>query len=216
MIKRELQKNEKSLLYLILVVSIFSFFLILISINSSPLSNLDNKINISMQKIQINSLVSLSKIINYVFEPTVFAVLLLAMVIFLFYKRRKVEAYALTAFTIVSIGLLELFKILVQRPRPIDALIFESDSAFPSGHALMALVFFGTLIYLFEHHIESLKAKRWVMILGIAIISIISFSRIYLNVHWFSDVIGSFALGIFLLTAFILVVHRIHIKTLGV
>lgn len=211
MFKSELKKGEKILLYSILVVSFFAFILILQDLNSPFLLAFDSKVNLSVQRIQIPSLVAASKIISYVFDPIVFILYFLIIIGILFYKKRKMEGISLVVLTLISAGLLELIKEIVQRPRPLDALLIDTSSSFPSGHALMAVVFFGTLFYLFEHHLKSSKTKVSLTVLATLVVLIISLSRIYLNVHWISDVLGSFMLGIFLLVSFILVVHKIHI-----
>ena len=211
MIKKELEINEKRLLYLILIVSLLTFLLILQNINGLFFSSLDSNVNLSMQKMQTPFLIEISKIINYTFEPGVFVVYFLIVIGILFYKKRIMEATGLAIFTLISAGLLDLIKILVQRPRPFDSLIIETDPSFPSGHALMAVVFFGTLIYLFEHHVKSVRTKIWLTVLSVLIVIIIGASRIYLNIHWFSDVLASYALGTFLLISFVLIVHKVHL-----
>ena len=90
-----------------------------------------------------------------------------------------------------------IIKNLVQRPRPpsIDALILEKSFSFPSGHAFIAFSFYGLLSYIVY---RTNKKKIWkitAISAGIALIGIIAFSRVYLGVHWPSDVLASLALG---------------------
>ena len=204
-------KKEKKILYLILIVSLLSFILILQNLSSFLLGNIDKQINSSVQQIQFPALVLLSKIVSNIFEPSFFILFFLVVIGILAYKKRKIEAVALLIFALLSFGLGQLIKIIVHRQRPLDALISEASFSFPSGHALMALVFFGALIYLFGHHVKSVKGKRLLTVLATLLILIISFSRIILNAHWFSDTLGSLALGTFLLTLFALIANRIGI-----
>lgn len=86
-------------------------------------------------------------------------------------------------------------KIWVNTPRPDPALARVLDlrplqshsNAFPSGHAQMALVFFGYLAWWLR--------RRWVTIAAVVTIALISFSRLYLAVHFPIDIIGGLALG---------------------
>ena len=90
-----------------------------------------------------------------------------------------------------------IIKNLVQRTRPpsMSALVLEKSFSFPSGHVLVAFSFYGLLTYILY---KANKKKMWKTIaisMGIAIIGIIAFSRVYLGVHWPSDVLASLALG---------------------
>ena len=98
-----------------------------------------------------------------------------------------------------------IIKNLVQRPRPssITALLFEKGFSFPSGHSFMAVSFYGVLAYVVFRMSRKRTTKILSVIGGAGIMGAIGFSRIYLGVHWPSDVLASFALGAALLTAVI-------------
>jgi len=98
-----------------------------------------------------------------------------------------------------------IIKIILQRVRPENALIKISEYSFPSGHATVSIIFFSILLYSFKEDIKNKVLKNIFIISNIIIILLIGFSRIYLNVHWFSDVIGGFSLGLFLLTLLVLI-----------
>ena len=102
---------------------------------------------------------------------------------------------------IVSVGggeiISSLIKNLVQRPRPpiTSALIIEKSFSFPSGHALIAVAFYGFLAYIFYRFSENKRTKALSLFFGIGTTLIIAFSRLYLGIHWTSDVLASMALG---------------------
>lgn len=106
------------------------------------------------------------------------------------------------AVSMLASGLLiYIIKEIVQRARPENALILESGFSFPSGHALISVVFFGFLIYFALKNMKNKSAKITISIILIAVILFIGKSRLILNVHWFSDVLAGFFLGLAILLA---------------
>jgi undecaprenyl-diphosphatase len=100
--------------------------------------------------------------------------------------------------------LVESFKTIIMSPRPINGLIIASGYSFPSGHTMCSMVFFGVLTYFIWKNCDSVKVKALTGILYISITALVGFDRIYLNVHWFSDIVGSIFLGAFWVTLCIL------------
>lgn len=99
--------------------------------------------------------------------------------------------------------LVQLGKIGFARPRPdlVNALIPAQGASFPSGHAFVAICFYGLVGWFAIDRVKTWKAKAAIAALTIATVLAIGFSRIYLGVHWPSDVIASFGLGAAWLTA---------------
>lgn len=119
------------------------------------------------------------------------------IVLLLIFKR-----YRKAAFTFLAGGgaliLISATKFLFQRPRPKYPLEFlEEGYSFPSGHATFSFIFYGTLAY-FLWLTNLPKAIKSVLILFLAVLSFsIGISRIYLQVHYPSDVLAGFCLGYF-------------------
>ena len=89
-----------------------------------------------------------------------------------------------------------LLKLLTDRARPaLSSLLHETSAAFPSGHAALSLFFFGFLSYLLSRRFQKKRYSLLIFAAGFAIAGLIGTSRIYLNVHWLSDVLGGFALA---------------------
>ncbi|MDF2961331.1 MAG: phosphatase family protein [Paenibacillus sp.] len=95
-----------------------------------------------------------------------------------------------------SVLLNEGLKLLFHRKRPtLDRIMDAAGSSFPSGQSMIAVVLYGILIFLLWPHLTS-ALKRWTAILlGISIITAIGFSRIYLGVHYPTDVLGGYTAG---------------------
>ena len=110
----------------------------------------------------------------------------------------RLEAEMLTLAVTITFG--EIFLWLVKnlvhrvRPEPANALSFESSYSFPSGHAFAAFVFYGLVCALLLP-----AARRWTRPLiigsGVGLVAAIGFARVYLGVHWPSDVLASYAAG---------------------
>lgn len=89
-----------------------------------------------------------------------------------------------------------LLKQLFQRKRPLSPLLKAAKGlSFPSGHAIMAVTFYGLLIYILQHTIDINWLRILSTILIIILIFLIGFSRVYLRVHYASDVLGGFIIG---------------------
>ncbi len=128
--------------------------------------------------------------------------------IFIWHGRWRSAAIMLISI-LSSFVLFSFMKEFFMRARPENALQILSDPSFPSGHATMAAAFFFVCAYLFSR-----KIKYWVwrelFIVFCAVVTIaIGLSRIVLNVHWVSDVIAGWALGIFCASASIILVRYV-------
>lgn len=98
--------------------------------------------------------------------------------------------------SISSLVLMILLKQLFQRKRPLSPLLKAAKGlSFPSGHAIMAVTFYGLLIYILQHTIDINWLRVLSTVLIIILIFLIGFSRIYLRVHYASDVLGGFIIG---------------------
>ena len=115
--------------------------------------------------------------------------------IFIFVKN-KWYFYLQAGSYLVAGGIAFVVKILAGRERPIEALIeIPSTKSFPSGHTLTSIVFYMMLVYLLTYHYK--KKTRLVCFVGsFILIILIAISRIYLGVHYCSDVIGGIIFGV--------------------
>ena len=89
-----------------------------------------------------------------------------------------------------------ILKKIIQRPRPVDALIPVGGYSFPSGHVMSAILFYSLIIILFMHQIKNTKIRYGFLTVNIIIILMVGLSRIMLKVHYVSDVLGAFAIGL--------------------
>lgn len=132
--------------------------------------------------------------------------------VYLFYRNYRQYSVLLLAAMGGDALIVSIAKTLVHSPRPLNGLVYDAGFSFPSGHTTASIVFCGLLTYLTWQHWKSPKAKVVSVTFSVTIASIVAFDRIYLNVHWFSDVFGGCLLGLFWLT-FSLWVSRYVEKT---
>jgi undecaprenyl-diphosphatase len=120
----------------------------------------------------------------------------LLLVIYFFVKKNKPLAILTLITALSSLGLMSLIKNMVQRHRPSDPLVAGvTNYSFPSGHAFMSVAFYGLLIWLvLTYTTQGWKQRAWVALL-LLLILIIGFSRIYLRMHYTSDVVAGLCLG---------------------
>lgn len=120
------------------------------------------------------------------------------IVAFIFYRKQwKMESFLMLGNLALAGVLIVTFKNIYQRPRPeILHLVEEKGFSFPSGHSLAVTIMVGTLIVIFSQRIKNQLWKRIVQILlGFYLLSVLV-SRVYLGVHYPSDVLASFCIGL--------------------
>ena len=127
-------------------------------------------------------------------------------------KKKKIGISILANLVIIT-GLNQLFKRILQRPRPTEyRIIQETGYSFPSGHSMISMAFYGYLIYLIYKHVKN-KYIKWISISLLSIlICLIGISRIYLGVHYTSDVLGGFLISISYLVIYISAVNKFLVE----
>ena len=135
-------------------------------------------------------------------------VISLTTILFFVIKDKKIGISIITNLGIVTI-LNQIIKFIMQRPRPTEfRIIEETGYSFPSGHSMVSLAFYGYLIYLIYKYINNKHLKRTLVIILSVLICIIGVSRIYLGVHYTSDVLGGFLISFAYLIIYIELVNK--------
>lgn len=138
--------------------------------------------------------------------------IVLAFMLFIFIKNKKIGVSIISNLAIITV-LNQLLKRIVQRPRPTEfRIVEESGYSFPSGHSMVSMAFYGYLIYLIYKYVKN-KYLKWISIILLSIlICFIGISRIYLGVHYTSDVLGGFFISISYLIIYISAVNKFFIE----
>lgn len=135
-------------------------------------------------------------------------VILLFSILLLIFGRDKVIVSLTSIITGFTFIINETLKQSFLRPRPtVMHLTHASGYSMPSGHASAAMVFYGLIIIVFASQIKDKNYRNLTYVLLSLLIFLIGFSRIYLRVHYVSDVVAGFSLGLFIL----MIVHSLKI-----
>jgi undecaprenyl-diphosphatase len=197
---------------------IYPLFLNLISIaiiakitdsvlTGTGIRHFDNVVYTFFQKIHSPFLTDFFIVITAIATPTNLIILSCLLVAYFMYQKRWYFLALLPLSLLAGVISNSILKKLVHLSRPFFPLVPTTDFSFPSGHATLAIIFFGLVIYFFKDSIKSMLWRRFFVTLCIFCGLIICFSRLYVNAHWFSDVLAGMALGTFWVTFFIVLFH---------
>ncbi len=144
---------------------------------------------------------------SYLFMITAW---LLVFSFYLFIRKNKWHFITMLTIAVSNFGLMVGLKFFFNRPRPLIPLLKEIPGlSFPSGHAFMSMIFYGLLISIVYRDIKSLW-KKWIVIsILLSFIFLVGFSRVYLRVHYLSDVLAGYCFGILSLTILLWLMKRI-------
>ncbi|MDV2883873.1 phosphatase PAP2 family protein [Alkalihalophilus pseudofirmus] len=144
-------------------------------------------------------------------RPVIVISLLFLGVIYLKYRHLQ----DVILFALVSLGSVTLnvvLKMTIKRARPESSLIVESGYSYPSAHTMAAVSLYGMIIYLLWKHTSTVKARIILITFGVSMILMIAFSRIYLGVHYASDIIGGVLISSFWLLTLLTIFQRYRKK----
>ena len=123
-------------------------------------------------------------------------------------KNKKI-GLSIFANLVIITGLNQLLKRILQRPRPTEfRIVEETGYSFPSGHSMVSMAFYGYLIYLIYKYVKNKYIKWSLIVLLSCLIVGIGTSRIYLGVHYTSDVLGGFLISVSYLVIYISAVNK--------
>ena len=160
------------------------------------------------ESIQSPALTSFSKFVAVITEPLLLLVLAVVISGFFYFNGKKSQAVFLFSVSVVTALTNEGLKQIFRVSRPVSTLIQETGFSFPSGHTTFAVVFFTLITYIFMMG-SSLRTKVFAYVVSSVIVLIIAFTRIYLQVHWSTDVVGGLVLGGIILVLSILIYKKI-------
>ena len=186
-------KNNKSFIALFICLAIF--IVILINVLNGKIASFDNTIYNIISSLKSNFATAFFKAVTKFADEE--PLILIAIIGLILIKNRKIGA-SIAVNLVSSAFVNNLIKEIVQRPRPPIELrmVEESSFSFPSGHAMTSATFYGLIIYFVIKNVKNKKLKNIICIILSLLIFLIGISRIYLGVHYASDVIAGMCFSI--------------------
>lgn len=209
-----MEGSLKKLRYIFtIVLPVLIFIFITINVIRQNTNDFDSYVYQGVSKYISPGLTDTMKLITF-FGSGQFLTALAFILIIAFFRKEKYSFY--TSMIIINLILSSLlnvgFKYIFHRDRPdILRLIDISGYSFPSGHSMAAMSFYGFLIYLCCKNYNT-RWKYLIISLLASLIMFIGLSRVYLGVHYASDVLGGFFLGISWIGVYSIIVEKRYSK----
>ncbi len=156
----------------------------------------DASVLLSIRSLHQSWLDPIMVFVTNVGDPRVLLVICVGLSVILVLRHHRAEAMTIAIAGFGALGLNFVLKNLFERARPElwSRIVDVTNYSFPSGHAMLSMVMYGLLGYLLATQFD-----RWRVVIATIstlLILLIGFSRLYLGVHWFTDVIGGYAAGL--------------------
>lgn len=220
---RELKwhKNEYVLFIVSLIIpgiiclfALNAFLEITERLQAQQLVKFDDLVTELVYTFRSDTTTSIVKFITDVGDVQAYVIIIPCVAVLLYYRghhrwRLSLQAtIVLLSTTFLNMGI----KNLISRPRPVEdmRLVIAHSYSFPSGHSMSAIAFYGFLIYLTYKYVPNMALKIGLIVLQVLLILSIGLSRVYLGVHFPTDVVAGFIAGLFWLIICIIVFNFIN------
>lgn len=193
-------RETRAIHFLALLLALF--LALSLVVHSPQLRHLDQAISQAAQRYQSDTSVWVARSVSHTGDMLTLAVLGTGAAV-AFYRRKRPWAALLCAVTLLGHPLNLLLKQLYGKSRPdeeiVSVLLPAVGLSFPSGHAMASAWFFGFLALMAWIHLPQRRSRLFWTVTPAALVVAIGWARIYVGAHWFSDVIGGWTAGLFLL-----------------
>ncbi|RYG21194.1 MAG: phosphatase PAP2 family protein [Chitinophagaceae bacterium] len=192
--------KKRNIVLIFLGLAIVCFILLGFFVSANPVPAFDLRISIFLQKYHSDVLDKIMLGIS-LFGELPYSIIMVLLVALVFY-RYQYKREAIFILSILYSGLIILgIKNLINRPRPtafyVRLVEVNRFQSFPSGHVMSYILFFGFMILLMTQlKTIPLLIRRIISFASAFFILTVSFSRVYLGAHWFTDTLGGFILGL--------------------
>ena len=197
-------KNNKFKIYgLIVFIATLVFIGVAVGVQTGYLDGFDDAVRYRVYSMRSDKLTVFWRLITHSGDR--YVVIILGIILLLIKSLREKYGVKFAIAALSSTALYQIMKYIFQRPRPDLALrlIEQGGYSFPSGHSMNCLVSYGILIYLLLRYCENRRLAK-LLSFGLGLLTIlIGFSRVYVGVHYPTDIIGGWSLGIAVLVAMI-------------
>jgi membrane-associated phospholipid phosphatase len=179
------------------IICLFSFAFIAHEVVFEKEEIFDERINNFLAIYRTPGFISLMKVITFFGSSYFLLPAYLILLLILLFRRRWMTALNIAIIAISSTALMQILKLIFHRQRPALPLLHSIRTfSFPSGHALSSFIFSMVLISLVWKYLDN-KIARWILTILLLVFSLsIGLSRIVLKMHYPTDVVAGYCLGI--------------------
>jgi len=171
------------------------FFILTSKLSSSNLQFFDNSLSQLVYSLR-TPLVTRFMVFSTNLGSSYTLIFMALFTILLSYRHHRREAYLFILVILMGFVINFVLKNIIERPRPdISPLINESTYSFPSGHAMNSFVFYVTLSFYIYHFTRRKILSLIITLISLVTILLIGFSRVYLGIHYPSDILAGYTVG---------------------
>jgi undecaprenyl-diphosphatase len=182
------------------------------SIFKTNFQSIDAAVNLWIITLHNSTAILVAKILSIIFDTIILSIVSLIIAGVLFIKNQKTLSLLLLTTVGGNALFVAIIKTLTQVARPENQLLSGSGYSYPSGHSAGVIVFMGLIVYsAWLNWHNSKRAKILSSTSFGLVVAFVSFDRIYLNVHWLSDVVGGCLFGAFWLSFCIAVYELLNL-----
>ena len=197
-VKEKLEKIKqffnKNIRWILVIICLVIFCFILEDVLDKEIERFDNMIYIWLSNIIKEPITTFAKIVTTMGAG--YTIIPICIISVIYFWKKKEAKYIVVNLIIIFFSN-QLLKRIVERPRPEGFRIVEElGYSFPSGHSMVSMAFYGLFIYFIYKKVKNKYIKWTSIILLSLLITLIGISRVYLGVHYASDVLAGFLLSI--------------------
>ena len=202
--KKEVTGKDKKMIIFYICASLFVILTIMVL--TKVIDPLDSHMESMMIGIRNDGLTKFMTIITNIARA--YSLIAISILLIFIIKDKKIPLSIIINLVAVFLTS-QVFKLLFRRARPDGvSLVSASGYSYPSGHTMVSCAYFTFIVYLLCKHIKNKLMKTLLIVFSAIMILLIGLSRIYLGVHYLSDVLGGFLLGIAYLMIYLKLIQK--------
>ena len=191
--------KELIILLVVFTISLFSFLVIAYRVFYLDKTGADEKAFAFAHKLVNDNTTSIMEFVTFFGSHYFLIPANILLCVYFLLRKKSRYSIKISAISLSSLLIMLGLKLLFNRHRPLIPLLEPARGlSFPSGHAFMSMCFYGLLMIIIWKEERPHPVLKWVLLLlVITLLVMIGFSRIYLRVHYFTDVLAGFSIGFF-------------------
>ncbi|HGD6515735.1 TPA: phosphatase PAP2 family protein [Streptococcus agalactiae] len=186
--------NKKSFFQCVILLVSFLVLTLAVKSQSDMISYLDNITSAFFQSIRNPDLTNLMTIISTVVSPLTTSLIALVILGYQYFLNQRIAVWLFMLFFGTN-ALALLLKDIIARHRPMNQLVFDSGYSFPSGHTISAFLLMILVLVVARQRLRRVLSQVVFVIFALVILASVIFSRLYLENHFLTDILGSLLLG---------------------